>query len=94
MVPWKRGSACTGTLYTSESFGDFCGVSRDKGEMEFLGSFWRARLTDGILDDAELIADFSINAVRRLDLAEGRRSVFELPANRLLVFPRPPAPAA
>ena len=63
-------------------------------EMEFLGSFWRARLTDESLGDAELIADFSINAVRRLDLAEGRRSVVELPATRLLVFPRRSEPGA
>ena len=58
-------------------------------EMEFLGSFWRARLTDRSLGDSELIADFSINAVRRLELSTGRRSVVELPASRLLIFPRP-----
>ena len=58
-------------------------------EMEFLGSFWRARLKDDSLGAAELVADFSINAVRRLDLVRGQRSVVELPANRLLVFPRP-----
>src|SRR5690606_13502769 len=58
-------------------------------EMEFLGSFWRAHLTDGSLGGAGLVADFSINAVRRLDLAEGQQTVVELPADRLLVFPRP-----
>ena len=57
-------------------------------EMEFLGSFWRTRLADGSLGGVGLVADFSINAVRRLDLAEGQQTVVELPADRLLVFPR------
>ena len=38
--------------------------------------------------DAELIADFSMNAVRRLSLAEGKTMSVELPPERLLVFPR------
>ncbi|WP_373090135.1 putative 2-aminoethylphosphonate ABC transporter ATP-binding protein, partial [Sneathiella sp.] len=38
-------------------------------EMEFLGSFWRARLTSDALGDLELIADFSINAVRRMEMS-------------------------
>src|SRR3546814_8446001 len=38
------------------------------GEMEFLGSFWRSRLTGEALDGEELYADFSMNAVRRLSL--------------------------
>ena len=58
-------------------------------EMEFLGSFWRARLADPAIGATELVADFSINAVRRLDLAEGQRRSVELPPARLLVFPRP-----
>jgi len=58
-------------------------------EMEFLGAFWRTRLHNDDLGDAELMADFSINAVRRLDLAEGNRLTVELPAERLMVFPRP-----
>jgi iron(III) transport system ATP-binding protein len=44
------------------------------GDMEFLGSFWRARLSGQGLGEIELVADFSINAVRRLSLlvfAEG-----------------------
>ncbi len=58
------------------------------GEMEFLGSFWRTRLRSAALGDAELIADFSMNAVRRLSLAEGKTMSVELPPERLLVFPR------
>ncbi|QND55223.1 putative 2-aminoethylphosphonate ABC transporter ATP-binding protein (plasmid) [Phyllobacterium sp. 628] len=58
------------------------------GEMEFLGSFWRTRLRGEKLGDEVLIADFSINATRRLGLAEGGSLTVELPADRLLVFPR------
>ncbi|MGF1593673.1 MAG: putative 2-aminoethylphosphonate ABC transporter ATP-binding protein [Kiloniellaceae bacterium] len=57
------------------------------GEMEFLGSFWRSRLTGGALGNEELYADFSINAVRRLTLNEGAPLTIELPANRLIAFP-------
>ena len=56
-------------------------------EMEFLGSFWRTRLQGEALGDIELIADFSINAVRRLSLEEGQTINVELPAERLMVFP-------
>ncbi len=55
-------------------------------EMEFLGSFWRARLgATGLAEDG-LVADFSINAVRRLSLAEGATITLELPPARLLAF--------
>ncbi|GAA4131996.1 putative 2-aminoethylphosphonate ABC transporter ATP-binding protein [Aminobacter aganoensis] len=57
------------------------------GEMEFLGSFWRTRLRGKELGDETLIADFSINAARRLSLAEGGALTVELPEDRLLVFP-------
>jgi len=57
------------------------------GEMEFLGSFWRARLTGAGLGTDELMADFSINAVRRLSLIEGESITVELPASRLLAYP-------
>ena len=57
------------------------------GEMEFLGSFWRTRLTGAALGDEQLYADFSINAVRRLSLGEGGALTIELPASRLIAFP-------
>ncbi|HEY9550288.1 MAG TPA: putative 2-aminoethylphosphonate ABC transporter ATP-binding protein [Kiloniellaceae bacterium] len=57
------------------------------GEMEFLGSFWRSRLTGEALGGEELYADFSMNAVRRLSLDEGARLTIELPASRLIAFP-------
>ena len=60
-------------------------------EMEFLGSFWRCRLQHERFGDHELMADFSINAVRRLDISEGNTTTIEMPANRLMVFARPEA---
>ena len=55
-------------------------------EMEFLGSFWRCRLLHDILGDGPLIADFSINAMRRLGLEVGKVMTVELPKERLLAF--------
>ena len=55
-------------------------------EMEFLGSFWRFRLTHEIFGGEPLIADFSINAVRRLELDVGKTMTIELPKSRLLAF--------
>jgi iron(III) transport system ATP-binding protein len=56
-------------------------------EMEFLGSFWRCRLEHPMFGDGELIADFSINAVRRFELAVEAKMVIELPPSRLMAFP-------
>jgi iron(III) transport system ATP-binding protein len=55
-------------------------------EMEFLGSFWRTRLRDQGLGNLELIADFSINAVRRLSLAIGGKLVVEIPPESIKAF--------
>jgi len=60
-------------------------------EMEFLGSFWRCRLQNERFGGSELIADFSINAVRRLELGEGKTMTIELPEDRLMAFERPGA---
>lgn len=60
-------------------------------EMEFLGSFWRCHLQSDRFGASELIADFSINAVRRLELGEGKAMVVELPENRLMAFAHPEA---
>ena len=54
--------------------------------MEFLGSFFRAELTNESLGGATLSADFSINAVRRLGLEEGGSLLVQLPADRLKTF--------
>ena len=57
-------------------------------KMEFLGSFWRTHLHGPSIGEETLIANFSINAVRRLGLAEGTLMTVELPSERLLVFAR------
>lgn len=56
-------------------------------EMEFLGSFWRTRLRAKGLDGLEFMADFSINAVRRLALATGTKMTVEIPPENLKLFP-------
>jgi iron(III) transport system ATP-binding protein len=56
--------------------------------MEFLGSYVRARLKAPQIDAAELAADLSVNAVRRLGIAEGRSLLVRLPPERLRVYPR------
>ena len=56
--------------------------------MEFLGSFWRAHLRSPELGETPVLANFSINAVRRFGLAEGADITVELPSERVLVFPR------
>jgi iron(III) transport system ATP-binding protein len=57
-------------------------------DMEFLGSYWRTHLRSAPLGDTPLVANFSMNAVRRLDLNTGTAMAVELPADRVLVFPR------
>ena len=56
--------------------------------MEFLGSYWRAELTSAENSDAILNANFSMNAVRRMDLEIGKSLLIEIPADRLKVFLR------
>lgn len=54
-------------------------------EMEFLGSFYRARLTAAD-ERFALTADFSANAVQDLGLTSGRDIAVALPVERLRVF--------
>ncbi|MCC0060398.1 MAG: putative 2-aminoethylphosphonate ABC transporter ATP-binding protein [Rhodobiaceae bacterium] len=54
--------------------------------MEFLGSYWRAHLGGTSLAGVPMVANFSMNAVRRLGLEEGIDMTVELPAERVLVF--------
>jgi len=56
-------------------------------DMEFLGAFCRATLATGLGETAELKADFSINAVRDLNLAPGHALPVRLPPDRLVVYP-------
>jgi iron(III) transport system ATP-binding protein len=57
-------------------------------DIEFLGAFWRVRLSAARLGDRILVADFSINAVRRLNIGAGVDMQIELPRERLLVYPK------
>jgi len=61
-------------------------ISATITEMEFLGSFWRATLADPKLQDRELIADFSINAVSRMGLGEGAKIKVEFPQKALRFY--------
>ena len=56
-------------------------------DMEFLGSIWRATLASTSLGDDRLQAEFSVNAVQRMDLAPGKSITVELPPDRITIFP-------
>lgn len=84
VVPHKEGASVTGApdvIGTPENTYD---VTIE--EMEFLGSFWRTRLRGQGLGNLEVMADFSINAVRRLALATGGELTIEIPPENLKVF--------
>jgi len=55
---------------------------------EFLGAFWRAHLACGALGGQGLVANFSVNAIRRLSLTLGATLTVDLPAERVKVFAR------
>ena len=57
------------------------------GEMEFLGSFYRAELSGPSMGAARLRADLSINLVRRLDLAEGQSIRVMIPREQIRIYP-------
>jgi iron(III) transport system ATP-binding protein len=54
-------------------------------EMEFLGSFCRATLVASE-NNVKVIADFSANVVRDLNLHEGMNMIVQLPPDKLRVF--------
>ena len=84
IVPHGNGAHSPGVQNSAETPENMFEVRVDA--MEFLGSFWRMRLHDDGLGNDDLIADLSINAVRRLSLAEGATMTIELPAARLMTF--------
>lgn len=62
----------------------------DVSDMEFLGSFVRSKLdVDGLADP--LVADFSMNDIRDLNINLGDRLMLELPEERLHLFAGEPA---
>ncbi len=55
-------------------------------DMEFLGSFWRARLVPRSADGQPFLADMSANLARRLDAGPGSALRVALPPDRIRVF--------
>jgi iron(III) transport system ATP-binding protein len=55
-------------------------------DMEFLGSHWRAWLTSEAFGGAEIDCQFSINAVRRLNISQSAVLSIQLPQDRVHVF--------
>ena len=58
-------------------------------DIEFLGSFCRVGLALGD-DTPPLVADFSINVVRDLEIRQGQTLLISLPPDRIRVFPGAP----
>jgi iron(III) transport system ATP-binding protein len=58
-------------------------------DIEFLGSFCRVGLALGD-DTPALVADFSINVVRDLEIRQGQTLRISLPPDRIRVFPGAP----
>jgi len=81
VIPHGAGAGASGEIETQGNTLDVAVT-----EMEFLGSYWRCRLASPTFGQGELFANFSMNAVRRLDLAEGRQIMIELPKSRVMVF--------
>ena len=96
---FASGSAIVGAIrpedIVPQGVGDFSSADSDLQNtleveivsMEFLGSFWRVSLSNSRLGGASLIADMSINALRRLEIDTGSTIRVKLPAERLWVFP-------
>ncbi|NND89709.1 MAG: putative 2-aminoethylphosphonate ABC transporter ATP-binding protein [Granulosicoccus sp.] len=66
------------------------GVEVHIGDMEFLGSYWKARLDSPRLSGS-LNANLSMNAVRRMELSVGSHLQVRLPSDRLKLFANPSA---
>src|SRR3954466_14780129 len=58
-------------------------VTVQVGSLEFLGAFCRARLTPEVETAGPLVADFSANLMRDLNVAEGQRLLIALPPEAL-----------
>lgn len=56
-------------------------------DMEFLGSFFRARLVPGSATGASILADFSANVVRGRGLVDGTKLRVAVPPEMLRVYP-------
>ena len=56
------------------------------GEMEFLGSFYRADLTSEQMGEARMRADLSINLVRRMGISEGASLPVMVPSESIRIY--------
>lgn len=63
-------------------------IDAEVRHMEFLGSFYRAELSGGSLGDHSLLADFSLNLVRRKGVRVGTVLPVRLPADLIRLYPR------
>ncbi len=84
IVPHGRGGQASGGENAVKTPGN--AFQTTIGDMEFLGSYWRAEMTGGKMGTQKLIANVSINAVRRMGLAPGKTIKVELPVDRLKIF--------
>jgi iron(III) transport system ATP-binding protein len=66
--------------------GDVNAIEVEIESLEFLGAFSRARLRPS-QDAAPIVADFSANLMRDMNLAEGQRITVSLPPESLRIFP-------
>ncbi len=57
--------------------------------LQFMGSFYRAELGGEAFSGHEVQADFSVNLVRRKNVAEGSKLPIRLPAQRIQLYPAP-----
>ncbi len=55
-------------------------------DMDFLGSFYRAELTEGAIADLRLRADFSINLVRERGIQVGNSLTVKVPRKRIRIY--------
>ena len=85
IVPHGKGARSVGAKDIVKTPGNAFEASIE--DMEFLGSFWRARLFSERLGGIRINAEFSINAVRRMELESGKALKIEIPADRLKLFP-------
>ncbi len=84
IIPHGDGARSTGAPEEISEPGNTVETTVD--EMEFLGSFWRTRLSSPDLGTGQIVADFSVNAVRRMEIQVGGRMRIEIPSQRLKVF--------
>jgi len=85
IIPQGEGAHSSGATDTDPHAENTFDVSIE--DMEFLGSFWRVSLKNSALGNVLLIADISINAARRMNIAVGNSITVELPAQRIWIFP-------